>query len=650
MPKTKAVRPPARRPTPAPPPQGSRARWGRKEWLLAAALMTATLVVYSPLAQCGFVNYDDHEYVYQNSHVLAGLTSSGFRWAWTTFRAANWHPLTWLSLQLDAQLFGKQAWGYHLTNLLLHLANTLLLFALLRRLTGAAWRSALVAVLFAVHPLHVESVAWVAERKDVLSTFFGLLAVSAYARYAEAPGVGRYLLVVLGMALSLLAKPMLVTLPGLLLLLDYWPLGRWQPGGKVPAGPAGPASKAVPLSRLLVEKVPLLILAAASGAVTVWAQKEGGTVQSLTRIPLPERLANAGVSCGQYLRQTLVPVDLAIFYPHPEASLSLGLAVGAVFLVAAVTGLALWWGRRFPYLPVGWLWFLVTLLPVIGLVQVGSQARADRYTYIPLVGIFLLVVWGLADLARAWRLGRPGACLACLGLVYYGLTAWTQVNHWRNSGLLWEHSLRVTGANAFACNNLGIVFMEDQGNSRQAMPFFQAALRLDPNSAEAHTNLGLALVDQGRVEEAAAEFREAVRLDPKKFPARNALGVALMRQGKREEAVAALREAVVLDPDDAGGHYNLGVALQMGEEWADAAACYQQAVQRDPANAKYRYALAYVLHKQGRLEEAAAAGHRARDLAAAAGQPELARKIEEWLRLVEKGQPYRAGQPRGGEQ
>jgi tetratricopeptide (TPR) repeat protein len=475
---------------------------------------------------------------------------------------------------------------------------------------------------------------------------------------------------------------------------------------------------AVPLRRLLAEKVPLLALAAASAAVTVWAQGAGGAVQSLARYSWPERLGNAPVSYGEYLRQALAPVDLAPFYPHPGASLGVGWVAASALLLVVVTALVLWWGRRWPYLPVGWLWFLGTLVPVIGLVQVGLQGRADRYTYVPLVGVFLLAVWALADLAHAWRLQRPAAVLAGLGLVYYALTAWTQVWHWRNSGLLWEHTLLVTGGNSVACNSLGLYWLE-KGNAPQAIPLFHAALRFDPNRTEAHINLGIALLGQGKLEEAAVEFEQAARLDSRATQPRTNLGVILLRLGKLEEAIAYLREAVSLNPDLAGGYYSLGMALQRGEKWAAAAACQEQAIRRDPTNSSYRRALAYVLHKQGRTEEsrdqyqeslrfdpawpdtirakvfrmagnaglrpwdagfivqeaeqvrqalgdqdaqgldtlavayaaagrfpeAAATARQARDRAIAAGQPDLARKIDERIHLFEKGQPFRGGQP-----
>jgi hypothetical protein len=469
-------------------------------------LIGAVLATYSPLDRCGFISYDDPVYVYENPHVQTGLSWANFRWAWTTTDTANWHPLTWLSLQLDAQLFGRKPLGFHVTNLLLHLANTLLLFILLRWMTGAAWRSAVVAGLFAVHPLHVESVAWAAERKDVLSTFFGLLALLAYVRYARAPGVIAYVLVTLGLALSLLAKPMLVTLPALLLLLDFWPLGRWQISGD-------PARPSVSVMRVVLEKVPLLALAAASCAVTVWAQSEGMAVRPLALIPLAQRLGNAVVSYSAYLVQTFVPLHLAPFYPHPGAKLGAAEIAQAAVLLTGVTLLVLLRGRRFPYLPVGWLWYLGTLVPVIGLVQVGDQARADRYTYVPLIGIFVMLTWGVADLARHWHWERPAAVVAVAVLVVLASLSSIQVGYWQNDLLLWQHTVNVAPPSALAHNLLGLA-LRDRGDLEGARLQFEEAVDLDKENPGYLENLGICLYAQGKFKHAAGVFRSSLARKP----------------------------------------------------------------------------------------------------------------------------------------
>jgi tetratricopeptide (TPR) repeat protein len=508
---------------------------------LLAALVVLT---YSPLWDCEFINFDDNVYITQNPMVLRGLSAEGFRWAWTTSYQANWHPLTWLSLQLDAQLFGYHARSYHVTNILLHLANSLLLFVLLWRLTGSTVRSAVVAALFAVHPLHVESVAWVTERKDVLSAFFGLLALFAYARYAETHSLGRYLAVMLAMALSLLAKPMLVTLPAVLLLLDYWPLQRWQPFSdhRVEAAPQGaPAT----FGRLVLEKLPLIALAAASSIATVWAQQQGGAVRSLSSVPLQVRLPNALISYAQYLRQMVAPLDFALLYPHPGLRIVPAVVAGA--FLAACTALVLWGGRRYPYLPVGRFWYLGTLVPVIGRVQVGDQARADRYTYIPLVGIFLLLVWDLSELATRWQLERPAGVVALVGLAILILLGRTQAYYWHDSIRLWGHTVDVTQDNHAAHYNLATALQEKK-RWDQAAHHYQEALRLDPSLTLARIGLGVALERQGRREETIGQYREALRLDPDSALAHSDLAAALEMDGKREEALGHYQEALALDP------------------------------------------------------------------------------------------------------
>jgi tetratricopeptide (TPR) repeat protein len=511
--------------------------------LLAIALLTAAvLVLYSSLHRAGFINLDDPVYVARNSRVLTGLTPDNVRWAWTATVAANWHPLTMLSLQLDSQLFGQQAWAYHRTNLVLHLANTLLLFTLLRRLTGAVWRSAIVAALFGIHPLHVESVAWIAERKDVLSTFFGLLALLAYAGYARAPGVGRYALVFVCLALSLLAKPMLVTLPALLLLLDYWPLRRWRLAGADASADTQLAAPQRSAAWLVLEKVPLLLLVAASCVVTLWAQRSA--VRSLDLISLPQRLGNALASCAAYLRQMLVPLDLAPYYPHPGANLAAAdVALGSLLLVG-VTVLVLALGRRYAYLPVGWFWYLGTLVPVIGLVQVADQARADRYTYVPLVGIFLMLTWGLSDLARHWHYERAAAVLAGVVLAALMAAGWVQVGYWEEDALLWQHTFEVTERSAVTHNQLALALRE-KGDLQGAWKHFDEAVKLAEDKPHLHSNLGLILLMLGNPSSAAEHLQKAMDLDPNPPTALYYnLALALANLGRAEhEAVRSERMA-----------------------------------------------------------------------------------------------------------
>ena len=544
---------------------------------------------------CGnnFINYDDDVYVTENRHVQAGLTVPSIQWAFTNVDASNWHPLTWLSLQLDYQLFGLAPWGYHLTNLLLHVANGLLLFIVLRRMTGATWRSGLVAVLFTLHPLHVESVAWVAERKDVLSTLFWMLTLWAYVYYTERPKLARYLVVVAAFALGLLAKPMLVTLPCVLLLLDFWPLQRLRSGQATPG-------------RLIWEKVPLFVLAAASCAVTWYAQQHAGAVAALDKLPLKLRLANAVLAYVGYIGKTFWPRDLAIFYPHP---LTMGpawrLVLAAVFLLT-VTGLALATSRRRPFVAVGWLWYLGTLVPVIGAVQVGQQAMADRYTYIPLIGLFLLVAWGLPSLLARWQL--PASLLALPAvMVVAACTVCTamQVAVWHDSIALWEHSCKVTPESATARNNLGLALLQE-GKFEEAEQNFRRALRINPAYYLSLNNLGLALAAQGKVGEALRWYAEAIRINPHFYHVHNNLGLVLESQGKLPEAVEQYTQAIGMEPGAANVHDNLGNALLKLSRTEEAIVHYREAVALWPDHVCYRYDLACALQEQGLGEVAAA--------------------------------------------
>jgi tetratricopeptide (TPR) repeat protein len=650
-------------PTPVAAPWG-----GGQSVLIALALAAATLLVYGQTAghSFEFINADDPLYVVNNPHVKHGLTPADLRWALTTFDANNWHPLTWVSLQLDYQLYGLSARGFHLTNVLLHTLNTLLLFWLLRRLTGAVWCSAAVAAFFALHPTHVESVAWVAERKDVLSALFWLLTIAAYAWYAERPRAWRYLLVLLTFALGLMAKPMVVTLPCVLLLLDYWPLRRWQPAGEAVPTRYARASWV----RLVVEKLPLFALVAASVPLTLGAQTE--MLRSLKRFPIPLRVENAVVSYAQYLRLTLWPSDLCVLYPHPRDSLPVGQVLAAGLLLVALTAGVLWGWRRRPHLLVGWLWFLGTLVPVIGLVQVGNQAMADRYTYLPSIGLFIAVAWGAADL-RA-RLGWPALPLAVLTgalLVACSVVTWGQVRYWRNSDELWRRALAVTSNNSVAHDGLGVALMqqnklaeareqfraalritpdseathgnlalvltelglldeaaehftiamsirpglalphaglgrvrERQGRIEDALGQYEAALRIDPDSVPAHTFLGGLLEDQGKLDEARDHYEAALRSDPNVAATHNHLGRVLKRLGKPDEALGQYDLALRLEPGYAETHNNKGVALESLGRLDEAVACYQRAVELEPDQLLYHCNLAFALHESGQDEAA----------------------------------------------
>lgn len=494
----------------------------------------------------GFVNYDDPIYVTVNDRIRAPFNAASLRGALTATEALNWHPLTWMSLQFDHRLYGLRPWGYHLTSLLLHMGSAVLLFGVLRATTGAIWRSALVAVLFAVHPLHVESVAWVAERKDVLSGFFWMLTMAAYVGYVRLPSVGRYLLVALALALGLMAKPMVVTLPCVLLLLDYWPLLRLQ------------IADCKCSMRLLAEKLPLFGLAAVASMLTWHAQHGGGAIESLERYSFGVRIENALVCYVRYIGLTLWPSGLAVLYPHPGDALPLWQPMAAGTLLVVITGMAVALRRCMPHLLVGWMWYLGTLVPVIGLVQVGQQALADRYTYIPLIGLFIALAWGLGDLVDRWPEWRKiviaGAVASVLGLA---VCAWLQVRHWKDSIALWDHALQVTAENSTARNNLGLAHLEEKGSAATAEEHLRAAIALQPGYVRAFANLGRALDRQGKTEEAIGWYRQALDIEPDLPETRNNLGIALAKRGRLDEAIEQLTEAVRLAPEYADARRNL---------------------------------------------------------------------------------------------
>jgi tetratricopeptide (TPR) repeat protein len=578
---------------------------------VGVALALLTLLVYCRCFDHPFVNFDDDIYVTRNSHVQAGLTADSVRWAFTTFACANWHPLTWLSLQLDTTLFGGQkAGGFHLTNVLLHTANTLLLFWVLNQMTAAVWRSALVAALFAIHPLHVESVAWVAERKDVLSTFFWMITLAAYWVYVSRRSVTRYLLVMLALGLGLMAKPMLVTLPAVLLLLDYWPLRRWP----VCPGCDSRGTRLASLYRLVLEKLPLFALVLVSCVLTFLAQRQGKAVRSFETFPLNLRIENALLTYVGYLGNLFWPVDLAVYYPHPNAAVSLVPALGAGIFLLLVTILVLGLGRRWPYLAVGWLWYLGTLVPVIGLVQVGDQAMADRYTYVPLIGLFLLLTWSISDLVQAWRL--PRLVLVEAGTVVLSgcvVLTWTQLGYWKDAQSLWEHTLAVTQKNPLAHYNLGMALSE-LGRREEAGAQYRKALELDPRDVLAHNSLGIVLKDQGRLPEAFDEFRQAIEMDAQFAPAHYCLGTVLDDLGQLEEALAEYRKAVELEPSDAMSHYGVGMMLHRLGRSEEALPAFQRAIELDPSNALSHYGLGMALKNRGRQLEAVVEFRRATEL------------------------------------
>jgi protein O-mannosyl-transferase len=646
--------PHAPKPAPETPP--------RPEWrpaLLAVAVFVLAVAFYWPARGHAFLTYDDPGYVKDNPRVAQGLTADNVAWAFTTLAQANWHPLTWLSHMLDVELYGMSPGGHHFTNVLLHGLNAALVLLLLHAVSGRLGPSTLVAALFAAHPLNVESVAWIAQRKTLLSTAFGLLALWAYVPYTRRGGPWRYALLAALLAASLLAKPMLVTLPLLLLLLDRFALGRWVPG-------AAP--------RLLLEKAPLLALCAASSVMTVVAQRAGGAVASLQALPPLVRAGNAAVAYVAYLAQTLWPAGLAVFYPHPRRPLPLALAAGAALALAAATAAVWRAGAKHPFLALGWLWYLVTLVPVIGIIQVGSQSRADRYVYVPLIGIFMMAAWAL-DAAAAGR-GRNAdaagyAAAAGLALVLAFPTR-AQVHRWQDTATLFSHTRAVTGPNAVAEFNLGLVDVEAR-RWPQAIARFEESARLDPGYADAHANLGAAHAEAGdltaaithlqkaarqapgtaRIEanlatvlararrhaEAADHFRLALAADPASVPSLLGLGFALFETGRREEAQRAFAEAIARQPQAAPSvHGRLCVTLFAKGDAEGAAAECREALRLDPARADANDTLGSIRLQAG--DPPAAVAHYRAAVAAAPGSVPLLNRLG--VALIRSNQPAEA--------
>jgi tetratricopeptide (TPR) repeat protein len=564
--------------------------------IVSLALIAATLTAYHGVLRADFV-YDDDQYLLERAHLLDGLTLKNLGWAFTTFHASNWHPLAWVSHLIDLSLFGTEPAGHHATSLVLHLLNTVLLLRLLVRLTGALGRSAFVAWLFALHPLHVESVAWVAERKDVLSAAFFLLALEAYRRYVGRPGPARYLAVALLFCLGLLSKPMVVTLPFVLLLLDWWPLGRLGPG--LPGNGAARGRG----GRLLLEKVPLLLLSVASGLVTVAAQRSGRSLIDLEHLSLPARLVNATISYVRYLGETFLPAGLAVSYPLRSTGYPVWQFPAALLLLLTLTATALWSARRHPWLATGWLWYVVMLFPVIGLIQVGLQSHADRYTYLPLVGFLLALLWEAEARAGAWAVPRrTGAAAAAVALLALLLTL-RQVGHWRDQRALFTHAREVTGENAFAAINIAVQARRE-GRLDEAIALYREALRVSPGFFEATYGLGNVLVLQGAVDAGIAHYRAALRIRPGVAEVWFNLGAAEAQQGRREEAVAAYRMALSLKPELVDGHMNLGNALSDLGRPQEALSAYAEALRLAPGRSDVYFNRGLALERTGRWQEA----------------------------------------------
>jgi len=591
----------------------------RSNVFIYLGLTSLVWLVFGQTLRHQFVAYDDQNYVYENPVATTGLTYNGIRLAFTQPHARNWHPLTTLSHMLDAELFGLNPAGHHFTNVLLHTFASLLLFSVLYRITGSTWRSAFVAAIFAMHPLRVESVAWVAERKDVLSAFFFMLTLAAYTRYVARLSASRYVAVLVVFCLGLIAKPMLVTLPLLLFALDYWPLRRFE---KRASG-----EKATPHTRLILEKVPLLFLSVAAGVATLLAQKS--TVGYGEQTPLLWRLGNASITCVVYIGQMFWPTRLAVFYPWPSRGWPVSDVLLAAGLLALVTVLAVCFRKTRPYLIVGWLWYLISLSPTVGLIPVGLQAHADRYTYLPQIGLYIALAWLAGDLAarfppakRVWMFVGPSAVVGATWL------AWIQTSSWRNTETLWRHALATTPNSDVANYNLALLAM-DRDRIDDAIRYLENALagRSDQetsshlSTALLHNTLGIALARKGREQDAIAHYRKAIELRDDYADAHTNLATALSAKGATGEAIEHFRIAKNLPPEDARSHLRLAVALDRSGQTAEAMSEYRRALVLDPRNAKAHYLLARALELAGNRDEARIEAARAVELDS--GQPEF---------------------------
>jgi tetratricopeptide (TPR) repeat protein len=581
-------------------------------------------IVFGQTLRHEFINYDDDQYVRGNSRITNGLTLDGIQWAFTHVHAANWHPLTTISHMLDCQLYGLQPWGHHLTNVLLHAAAAVFLFLALRQLTGAHWPSAFVAAVFAIHPLRVESVAWVAERKDVLSGVFFMLTLWAYGRYARSnrPSSGRYMIALVLFALGLLCKPTLVTLPFVLLLLDYWPLRRLalqSPSSEPPrsmrdhvaigrseSSSRGGSLPGTTVQGLLIEKIPFFVLSAASCVATLLAQERA--VMTIGQLTPGGRVGNAMLSYVTYLGQMIWPAGLSAVYPYRVGGLIIFQALLASLVLLIISVVFFNWRGKYPFLLVGWLWFLGVLVPMIGIVQVGSQARADRYTYLAQIGLYLLVTWGAMELFTKWHGGRE-VLVAVAVLIVTGLTAdsYVQTSSWRNGETLWSQALANTSDNPLAQSNLGDALMR-KGQLDDAVVHFRKALEINANFAEANNSLGYVLMKKGQMDEAVVHFRKALEINANFAEANNNLGYVLMKKGQLDDAVVHFRKALEVNAEYPNANYNLafalGYALAQKGNMADAITSYRAAIRIRPNDPIVRNNLAASFVGMGKTDEA----------------------------------------------
>jgi protein O-mannosyl-transferase len=580
------------------------------EFFIVAFLLVSILAVYYQTRFFEFVYYDDPKYVRDNPMVMLGITLDSVRWAFSSIGyASNWHPVTWLSHMLDVDLYGLNPGMHHVTNVIFHIANTLLLFFLFYRLTCEKWKCAAIAALFALHPLHVESVAWIAERKDILSTFFWILTTWSYVWYVERRGLRRYLLVIMLFVLGLMSKPMLVTLPFTLLLLDFWPIRRPElvrPENTISSQSMRTIISGIHWSgfgSLIWEKLPLFILAGISSIITYLAQSRGGAVSNLDILPISSRIANAIIAYCTYLYKIICPFNLAVFYPYSKMFNPLTV-VGSLFLLVLVTLLMFKYTKRFPFLIIGWLWYLGTLIPVIGIVQVGYQSLADRYTYIPSIGIFVMLVWGISSLFKQWRIGRYVLVVSFIAIIPVLMWAtWLQAGYWKNSITLFSHAIDVTKDNYLAHTNLSAALFE-KGDVQGTIYHSREALRIKPDYVQAHCNLGLGLMSQGNYQDAIDHFRQSIQINPSYINAYYNLGSSFYKLGKLDEAIIQFQEVLKLNPQHAGAQKGIEITLTKEKEIDGVITQMNEALKVDSKNSVLNYRLAELYRGKGNTKDA----------------------------------------------
>ena len=618
-----------------------------RRWLrlgICISLAVLTWVVFGQLLQYDFINYDDPRYVYENTNITNGLTIGGIAWAFTHIHSMNWHPLTTISHMLDCQLYGLKPGAHHFTNVLLHSIVAILLFLVLQQMTGgpsrtgSIWRSAFVAAVFAIHPLRVESVAWIAERKDVLSGVFFMLTLLTYIRYVRVPSIGHYLTVIFMFAIGLMCKPMLVTLPFVLLVLDYWPLKRVRSQNSELRSQRN-------LLALVVEKLPLVALSVVSSVVTFAAQR--GAVGWTEQLPVLARINNTVLTYAAYMWQMLWPVKLAVFYPHPESRLPLWEIILCLLLLIGITAAAVVLRKARPYFITGWLWYVGMLVPVIGLVQVGWQGRADRYTYLPQIGLYIAITWGIADVTAAWRWQRE--ILTAGTAIVVALLSWrasVQTSYWRDSETLFTHALAVTSNNDVAENNLGIVYLQ-KGRLDAAISLLQAAVDLRADNSPAQENLAKALLQKGQVSEALLHYRKLLELQPDNMEVHNIVGTVLIQQGRISEAVEEWQKVLLIQPDNGNALSNLAWVFATCpddtlRDGAQAVQLAEQALRISGSRIPVLFrTLAAAYAEKGMFSQAIETAQRGVELANSQGNSGLAAELQGNIALYQLGRPLR---------